>query len=270
MGNNPSRPPPSSSISGSSHGAGSLPARREPRRRESVNTLTSTKATVAEPSLATFEATAHKPTAHQSTPITQPKYAKTSTVESPTQRECASGNEQSRERRPPHPPGQFVSSKPVNVPALPESTSRYDHTQIQPSAPPPFTYQLPLSQTQRPPRLPLPIEEEIHTPGSPIITPADVRSTVLDLDSTEEFPRPTSVLSSTIDDEELTDGLQTCAASDSRGGTIPTLVEWNGPGDKIYVTGTFVTWSRKFRLNRKWVHDHGASLFFFPELHDYV
>jgi len=54
-----------------------------------------------------------------------------------------------------------------------------------------------------------------------------------------------------MDDEELTDGLHAYATDSGRGGAIPTLIEWNGLGDKIYVTGTFVTWSRKFRLNPK-------------------
>ena len=32
--------------------------------------------------------------------------------------------------------------------------------------------------------------------------------------------------------------------------SVPMTIEWKGPGDKVYVTGTFVQWDRKFKLHR--------------------
>jgi hypothetical protein len=32
--------------------------------------------------------------------------------------------------------------------------------------------------------------------------------------------------------------------------TVPTLIEWEGGGERVYVTGTFAGWNRKFRLHR--------------------
>lgn len=31
---------------------------------------------------------------------------------------------------------------------------------------------------------------------------------------------------------------------------VPTVISWNGNGEKVYVTGTFANWERKFRLRR--------------------
>jgi hypothetical protein len=111
------------------------------------------------------------------------------------------------------------------------------------------------SQFSRPPRLPLPIEEELHTPGSPIISPADVSGPVGPIEPLEELPglpRRSSVLSSTtLDDDDLGDDLGSL-----EGGPhvpVPTLLEWREAGDKVYVTGTFAGWDRKFRLHKKYI-----------------
>lgn len=106
----------------------------------------------------------------------------------------------------------------------------------------------------RPPRLPLPIEEEVHTPGSPIITPQDVENTtVLEQGDVEGgvIPRKASVLSSTtVDDDDIGDN--EAFANESQWGEVrvPTRLEWNGAGDKIFVTGTFCNWERKVKLHR--------------------
>jgi hypothetical protein len=33
--------------------------------------------------------------------------------------------------------------------------------------------------------------------------------------------------------------------------TVPTLIEWEGGGKSVHVTGTFAGWNRKYRLHRK-------------------
>jgi hypothetical protein len=99
----------------------------------------------------------------------------------------------------------------------------------------------------RPPRLPLPIEEEVHTPGSPIVAATDIEDPVLDIDplDSDGLPRRTSALSNTTIDEEDADELNV----DKSGLTVPTTFEWRRGGAKVYVTGTIFQWNKKHRLN---------------------
>jgi hypothetical protein len=144
-------------------------------------------------------------------------------------------------------------SKPVDVP-IPVSSnndtaSLRSHSQsIEPSGPP-ATQDMSYHLT-RPPRLPLPIEEEVHTPGSPIIAPADVDTDApppLDIDPLENdtLPRRSSALSNTTIDDEDAEELRV----DKSGATVPTTFEWKRGGDKVYVTGTIFQWNKKHRLH---------------------
>jgi hypothetical protein len=182
------------------------------------------------------------------------------------------GNEQSREQRQVDGHGvNLISptqselarvSDPVPVPlsaaASSDRSSRYESSPIEPSAPPQISsdlQRLPPSQTHRPPRLPLPIEEEVHTPGSPIISPTDLIPLALESDSIEGvLPRRTSVLSSTtVDEDEVVDDLGQYSIYGGVRKTIPTPIEWKQGGNKVYVTGTFTGWNRKFRLHKRCV-----------------
>ncbi|KAL2118188.1 hypothetical protein VTJ04DRAFT_7848 [Mycothermus thermophilus] len=99
----------------------------------------------------------------------------------------------------------------------------------------------------RPPRLPLPIEEEVHTPGSPILTAADVTEP-LDADGldTTGLNQPITNLSDTsVLEEEDAEGLLV----DKTRPTVPTRLVWRHGGEKIYVTGTIFQWNRKTRLH---------------------
>ncbi|TGO31038.1 hypothetical protein BPAE_0002g01310 [Botrytis paeoniae] len=148
-------------------------------------------------------------------------------------------------------------TKPVDVP-MPSSnydtaTSRsHSHslsspqaTSVDPSGPPiqDMSYHL-----SRPPRLPLPIEEEVHTPGSPLVTPADSIAPAIDIDALDNEPplaRRNSALSSTTIDEEDAEEIQI----DRTKATVPTLFEWREGGEKVYVTGTIFQWNKKQRLS---------------------
>lgn len=103
-----------------------------------------------------------------------------------------------------------------------------------------------MSFISRPPRLPLPIEEEVHTPGSPIIAPADIGEPLdaADLDG-EGLPRKTSNLSNTTIDEDDAEELRV----DKTRPTVPTRLEWLRGGERVYVTGTIFQWNRKQRLH---------------------
>lgn len=111
-------------------------------------------------------------------------------------------------------------------------------------------YLVPSSHFSRPPRLPLPIEEEVHTPGSPIISPSDLPAESLDHGDVEgALPRRASMLSSTTaDDDDL--GEEFKVPTPGRP-TVPTLIEWEGAGERVYVTGTFAGWNKKYKLHKK-------------------
>lgn len=107
-----------------------------------------------------------------------------------------------------------------------------------------------MSYLTRPPRLPLPIEEEVHTPGSPILGPADAdaQAPLPDLDPLEvgeTLARPLSALSNSDDDE---DNQELITQRDKPG--VPTLFTYHGKETtaKAYVTGTPFDWSRKHKL----------------------
>lgn len=108
-----------------------------------------------------------------------------------------------------------------------------------------------MSYMARPPRLPLPIEEEVHTPGSPIIAPADLGEPVDSVDgldsgnASDNLPRRSSALSTTTIDEEDAEELRV----DKTRPTVPTRLEWLRGGEKVYVTGTIFQWNRKQRLH---------------------
>ncbi|KAK0392248.1 hypothetical protein NLU13_1745 [Sarocladium strictum] len=149
-------------------------------------------------------------------------------------------------------------SKPVDVPIV-ESSSLRSHHSGQATA-----HQALLEGSNlisnnsltdmyltRPPRLPLPIEEEVHTPGSPILAPDEGQideSAVPEVElgeAVEGITRKSSALSATTVDEDDAEELRV----DRSRSVVPTKLEWKRGGDKIYVTGTIFQWNRKQRLH---------------------
>lgn len=93
----------------------------------------------------------------------------------------------------------------------------------------------------------------MHTPGSPIISQADITSpSPVDGTEPDYIPRRSSVVSSNLDDDDDRDGFEGYS-TDTAGPKVPTVIEWRNcvPTDKIYVTGTFTNWERKFRLYKE-------------------
>ncbi|EQB44594.1 SNF1 protein kinase subunit beta-3 [Colletotrichum gloeosporioides] len=142
-------------------------------------------------------------------------------------------------------------SKPVDVPSAPTESSslrsHYSAHMIEPALVSNNSVN-DMSYITRPPRLPLPIEEEIHTPGSPIIAPADngeASVTEVEALDSDGMTRKSSALSTTTVDEE--DGEELIV--DKTRPTVPTRLEWRRGGGKIYVTGTIFQWNRKQRLH---------------------
>ena len=158
------------------------------------------------------------------------------------------GNEQSRQKW----REKREQTTPVRVPRGAEAKrQRGPDSQFEPSGPPRDPNYIPHSNLNFPPRLPLPIEEEVHTPGSPIITQAGISSALHEDGVEGPLPRQSSgVSSTTIDEDDIGDELRPFSLDDSRR-TVPTVVKWKQGGDKVYVTGTFTSWNRKFRMNRE-------------------
>lgn len=96
-----------------------------------------------------------------------------------------------------------------------------------------------------PPRLPLPIQDQLHTPGSPVISPEDLTHALRE-DSIIMPQRASSLSHTTMDDEEEIDMID----QTNKGMTVPTIIEWKQPGNKVYITGTFTGWSKKYRMLR--------------------
>ena len=116
----------------------------------------------------------------------------------------------------------------------------------------------------RPPRLPLPIADA-PIPESPTLAPVQTGNEDVSIfeedaanDAEEpELRRKSSMLSSTTqDDEEMGDELQPYAVDTRVTKAVHTKIEWRHSGEKVYVTGTFANWDRKFRLHRKYVQIH--------------
>ena len=151
-----------------------------------------------------------------------------------------------QEQQQQQPPREPSPTLPVDVPAPPREDA--DSVSLIDPADASQDYLIPPSQFSRPPRMPLPIEEEVHTPGSPIISPEEIWSPIHENEAEGMLPRRSSMLSTTTaDDEDL--GEEFKGPSTGRP-TVPTLIEWEGPGERVYVTGTFAGWNRKYRLHR--------------------
>ena len=122
-----------------------------------------------------------------------------------------------------------------------------------PPGPPLNTYYGASEHLQRPPRLPLPIGDTTTAPGSPIIGPAGTN----DADVPEDKPMDDHTEQNMSDLVGAAPGGGR-ASSSSINRAVPTTISWAGPGHKVYVTGTFVNWEKKFRLYRRY-----ASLFLY-------
>lgn len=99
----------------------------------------------------------------------------------------------------------------------------------------------------RPPRLPLPIEEEVHTPGSPILGPEEGQDEIPDGEqgeSSDGLTRKNSATSAATFDDDESQELRV----DRTRPVVPTRIEWRRGGEKVYVTGTIFQWNRKQRL----------------------
>ena len=146
-------------------------------------------------------------------------------------------------------------STPMKVPRGSDPRrQRGPDSQFEPSGPPKDPSYIPHSNLNFPPRLPLPIEEEVHAPGSPVLAAQDLPSSLTDDELDGAIPRQSSAISNTtVEDDAAGDELQPYPYDAPSRATVPTVLQWKQGGEKVYVTGTFTNWSRKFRMNREYV-----------------
>ncbi|KKK14076.1 snf1 kinase complex beta-subunit Gal83, partial [Aspergillus ochraceoroseus] len=242
-GNNPSKGPLGDGPTTS--GTTGLTASRV-ARQPSLNALSgSAKASVADPSASRENATGHSSSQNQ--PSVQHRLQSRNATDSPSRNldrpdrhEPRKTEYRSRDIQSPDP------SNPVQVPVSRTAPRRDPYQPVAPSGPPHKMYYSASTHLQRPPRMPLPIGDATATPGSPISGPEEPGlppNQVLD-DQTDTANHPT-----TIEDDDTLDELQPYTSS-GVGRAVPTTIEWTGGGDKLYVTGTFVNWEKKFRLHK--------------------
>ncbi|KAH7166189.1 5'-AMP-activated protein kinase beta subunit, interation domain-containing protein [Dactylonectria macrodidyma] len=244
MGNNPStssKPATPTSSTPTTSAPGSAHDSPRHHRRDARNIIpghTHRSAAPPEPSLAQ---------AQGSTIVNRPKSLPTTAVSS------LSGSPHSNASAPVKPTAPAEAkpalrdepSKPVAVPI--ESSSLRSHHSTLPEVPLVSNNSITDMYLTRPPRLPLPIEEEVHTPGSPILAPEQDSSLpeIEQIDSSDGITRKSSALSATTVDEEEGEELRV----DKTRPTVPTKLEWRRGGEKVYVTGTIFQWNRKQRLH---------------------
>jgi hypothetical protein len=255
------------------------------RRRESIPALSTVKSQAAPPSASFTNAESH-PTSASTRPqsrgrsqtvaiaasaaIAHNLRAAQDSYSSKPASHDAMGNEQSkapkekghraRDSTSSTPPQLPASSTPEKGPSPPHAAPAHAPSpqtrpvdpaaSIDPADASQQEYVVSPSHFSRPPRLPLPIEEETHVPGSPILS-SEHNYSPIDHDEVEgTLPRHASIISNTTnaDDEDLGDEFKGPNAARP---TVPTLIEWEGEGERVYATGTFAGWNRKYRLHKK-------------------
>lgn len=253
MGNNPSKSPADASSASGQPAINTSVNDKKLNRRPSINALSGAKATAADPSASKETATGYSAAQAASAQRLQPQ----NIPDSPTRGVDRSDRRDARksDSRPSDIPFSPDPSNPVQVPAS-RSAARHDpFPPVTPSALPHNTYYNASTHLQRPPRMPLPIGDATATPGSPVTGPPDSHIGTLPHDRLLDEhgdPDHSNVGNTTIDEDEIVDELQPYTVS-GVGKAIPTIIQWAGPGKKVYVTGTFVNWEKKFRLHGKYV-----------------
>lgn len=231
-----------------------------------TSTLGSAHATLAaSPSISTSEIHGHGATVSGSShtrqrSITAGNRLKPDDLASSHKSDASSTMGQEQSKRAPsrsatHPPATHPdkerpapSPEPVPVPRAPHHEDFAHPGDYTPPVEATSPYGL-ASQFDRPPRLPLPIERDPE-PASPIISPTDISSPA-DIGEDDGLRRRHSMLSSTtLDDDEEIDAETFNTGLDSTQPKQPTTIVWRYPAHQVYITGSFVNWQRKLKMQK--------------------
>lgn len=250
MGNAPSKSGPSVN-----HQHPSADGDKRVNRRTSIQALSSSKAPAADPSASKDTATGYSASQRQQTPAHY-RFQSRSIAEPPIREDRLERHGSRRSRgsadreRPVH-TQNATSSQPSRAVQVPDNPSAHRDDSSY-SKQPQNTYYTTPSHLSRPPRLPLPIGDAMTAPGSPITASGSLGATAaFDNANLEVSPGGRSELGDyPAEDDDLEYGLGSYGSGDSDK-TVTTVVEWRAGGEKVYVTGTFVNWARKFKLHKR-------------------
>jgi hypothetical protein len=244
---------------------GGMPTRTKSKRGESGPGRFEPKSTTAAPATSLESATGQSANSARSS-ISQPR-GRSSTQTSTTQaipipskdasKRTTSGSAQAQPRlNTSATPNRSTSPSQRTLPSLTPISTNVPGEKLAATTTPeglttPESYYLPQPQFSRPPRGPLPIEEEVHDPGSPIPVADDEQPEPVPQGIEEGIFEQVTAL---MDDDAGSIG----EPEDLFGATgieglakIPTVLEWKGAGTKIFVTGSFAKWDKKYKLHRK-------------------
>jgi Glycogen recognition site of AMP-activated protein kinase len=243
-------------------GGGDVATKRDKQvsKRVSVQGLSQGKSTVANPSASKASATAHPAgPKHAQKPALQ-QLQKSQSHEQPTKSSKIEKSESTEKKDVPDrdkglPIASPSSAEPMDVPAAMSRSRQDDFEESNFSR-----HYTPVSQ-MRPPRLPLPIADaQVEPiPESPTLGPVQTRNddvtNLYDDDNVspaeDRLRRKDSMLSATTQDDEEVGELQPYAVDTTGAKLVPVPIVWRDGGDKVFVTGTFATWQRKFKLHRR-------------------
>jgi hypothetical protein len=243
-------------------GGGDVATKRDKQvsNRVSVQGLSQGKSTVANPSASKASATAQTAgPRHAHKPAIQ-ELQKTQSPEQPTKSSKIEKSESTEKKDVPYkdkglPAAALSSAEPMDVPAAMSRSRQDDFEESNFSR-----HYTPVSQ-MRPPRLPLPIADAQvdPIPESPTLGPVQTGnedvSNLYDDDqmspAEDRLPRKDSMLSATTQDDDEVGELQPYAVDTTGAKLVPVPIVWRNGGDKVFVTGTFATWQRKFKLHRR-------------------
>lgn len=243
-------------------GGGDVATKRDKQvsKRVSVQGLSQGKSTVANPSASKASATAQTAgPKHAQKPAMQ-QLQKSQSPEQPIKLSKIEKSESTEKKDVPDrdkglPAAGTSPAEPMDVPTAMSRSRQDDFEESNFSR-----HYTPVSQ-MRPPRLPLPIADaQVEPiPESPTLGPVqtgnDDVSNLYDDDNIspaeDRLRRKDSMLSATTQDDEEVGELQPYAVDTTGAKLVPVPIVWRDGGDKVFVTGTFATWQRKFKLHRR-------------------
>jgi hypothetical protein len=243
-------------------GGGDVATRRDKQvsKRVSVQGLSQGKSTVANPSASKAGATAQTAAPKHAQKPAMQQLQKAQSPELPTKPAIAEKTTKTEKKDVPHDYKEQTATAPSSAEPMdvPTSISRSRQDDFDESN---FSrHYTPVSQ-MRPPRLPLPIADAQvdPVPESPTLGPVQTEngdvSNLYDDDpvsaTDEKLRRKDSMLSATTQDDEEVGELQPYAVDTTGAKLVPVPIVWRHGGDKVFVTGTFATWQRKFKLHKR-------------------
>ncbi|WEW61941.1 galactose metabolism- protein [Emydomyces testavorans] len=256
MGNTQSKPPGQPA-----QGSSAQWNEKKVNRRTSIQALSGSKSAAVDPAASKESATGQY-TQRQQTPVHQRLQSRNIAdsagrgYDRPERRTSKKEREDDVRDLPSHskPSDTPEPARAVQVPT-PASTQQYPY--VGGYGPSVNTYYAAPSHLSRPPRLPLPIGDAMSVPGSPI-TASGSLGAAAPFDRAEIYPPKAGLGDTADDDDEVVDELESFA-SGGLNKAVSTFIEWKGGGEKVYVTGSFVNWARKFKLHKS-DDDNGVFL----------